>query len=60
MKKGISDQRWLEIKLIQTFHADADTRKALADLVGEVDRLRAEVDRLDASIIQRDREEVKW
>lgn len=60
MKKGISDQRWLEIKLILTFHADADTRKALADLVGEVDRLRAELDRLDASIIQRDREEVKW
>lgn len=56
----MTEQRWLEIKLIQTFHADADTRRALADLMAEVDRLKATVDRLEVGILQRDREEVKW
>ena len=56
----MTEQRWLEIKLIQTFHADGDTRRALADLMSEIDRLKSAVDRLENGIIERDREEVKW
>lgn len=56
----MTEQRWLEIKLIQTFHADGDTRRALADLMSEIDRLKSTVDRLEKGIIERDREEVKW
>ena len=60
MAKAMTDQRLLEIKLIMTFHADGDTRRALADLVSEIERLKGVVDKLEAGIIQRDQEEVKW
>lgn len=56
----MTDERWLEIKLIQTFHADGDTRRALTDLMSEIERLKSTVDLLEKGIIERDREEVNW